>query len=83
MGMRGDQDDEIAEALDRLHAGGWAICVNVFHAEGGRISHVVFGWNGENRILAAARTCGEALRRALGQAAEVGMLPGWPRPSAR
>jgi hypothetical protein len=44
------------------------------------VVHVVTGTNGENQILAEGKTAAEAWCRALGQAAEVGMLAGRPRP---
>jgi hypothetical protein len=76
-----DQSDEIAAALDRLHAGGWSVGDTAFYVAGGGLVHVVIGSNGENQIRAEGATCREAWRRALDQAAEVGMLPGRPRPA--
>jgi hypothetical protein len=46
------QDDEIADALDRLYAGGWSIGDTAFFVEGGGLVHVVTGSNGENMIRA-------------------------------
>jgi hypothetical protein len=48
---------------------------------GGGIIQVVIGSNGANQIRAEGATGSEAWRRALDQAAEVGMLPGRPRPA--
>jgi hypothetical protein len=80
--MQDDQGDEIAAALDQLHVGGWSVGDTAFHdVDRGGIIHVVIGSNGENRIRAEGATCREAWRRALDQAAEVGMLPGRPRPA--
>jgi hypothetical protein len=79
--MRDDQGDEIANALDRLHAGGWSIGDTAFYVEGGGLVHVVIGSNGENQIRAEGATRPKAWRRALDQAAAVSMLPGRPRPA--
>jgi hypothetical protein len=80
--MRGDQSDDITDALDRLHAGGGSIGDTAFHdIEHGRVVWVISGTNGENMIRAEDATCSEAWRRALDQAAAVGMLPGRPRPA--
>jgi hypothetical protein len=80
--MQDDQDDEIAAALDRLQVGVWSIGDTAFHdVDRGGIIHVVIGSNGENQIRAEGATRVEAWRRALDQAAEVGMLPGRPRPA--
>ena len=80
--MQDDQGDIIAAAHDRLHAGGWSVGDTAFHdVAGGGLVHVVIGSNGENMIRAEGATCREAWRRALDQAAAVGMLPGRPRPA--
>ena len=50
--MRDDQDDDIAAALDRLHAGGDRIGDTAFCVEGGGLAHVVTGSNGANMIRA-------------------------------
>ena len=50
--MRDDQGDDIAAALDRLHAGGCSIGDIAFFVEGGGLVHVVTGSNGENMIRA-------------------------------
>ncbi|MBV8267792.1 MAG: hypothetical protein JO252_15815 [Planctomycetaceae bacterium] len=42
--------DEIAAALDRLHAGGWSVGETAFSVEGGGLVHVVIGTNDESRI---------------------------------
>src|SRR5512135_2939574 len=62
--MQDDQGDEIAAALDRLHAGGWSVGDAACSGPGG-IIHVVIGTNGENQIRAEGATCSEAWRRAL------------------
>jgi hypothetical protein len=75
-----DDPDFIAAALARLHSAGWSIgAAAFFDLELGGIVHVVLGSNGENRIRAERETAAEAWCRALGQAAEVGMLAGRPR----
>jgi hypothetical protein len=77
-----DQGDEIVVAPDRLHAGGWSVGDTEFHdVENGGQVWVVTGSNGENMIRAEGAMGAEAWRRALDQAAAVGMLPGHPRPS--
>ncbi len=77
-----DQGDDIADALERLHAAGWSIGDTAFFdVERGGIVHVVIGSNGENQIRAEGKTVAEAWRRALDQAGAVGMLPGGPRPA--
>jgi hypothetical protein len=53
-----DQSDNIADSLDRLHAGGWSIGGAVFH-------DIETGTNGENMIRAEGATGAEAWRRAL------------------
>jgi hypothetical protein len=74
-----DQANDIAGALTRLHAAGWSIGDTAFFdAEHGTIVYVVIGTNGENQIRAEGRTAFDAWREALGQAAQVGMLPDWP-----
>ena len=47
-----DQGDDIAAALDRLHAGGCSIGDTAFFVEGGGLVHVITGSNGENMIRA-------------------------------
>jgi hypothetical protein len=55
--MRDDQGDDITDALDRLHAGGWSIGDTAFHdIENGRVVWVVSGTNGENMIRAEVAT---------------------------
>jgi hypothetical protein len=77
-----DQNNDIAAALDRLHAGGWSIGDTAFHdIEHGRVVWVISGTNGENQIRAEGATRPKAWRRALDQAAAVSMLPGRPRPA--
>ena len=76
-----NQGSESTNALDWLHADGWSISDTAFYVAGGGLVHVVIGSNGENQIRAEGATCREAWRRALDHAAEVGMLPGWPRPA--
>ena len=44
-----DEDDEIARALHRLHAGGWSVGDATCSGPGG-IRYVVTGSNGENMI---------------------------------
>jgi hypothetical protein len=48
--MRDDQGDDITDALDRLHAGGWSIGDTAFYVEGGGLVHVVIRSNGENMV---------------------------------
>jgi hypothetical protein len=55
-----DQGDNIADALDRLHAGGWNVGDTAFFVEGGGLVHVVTGSDGENMIRAKGATCSEA-----------------------
>jgi hypothetical protein len=62
--MRDDQGDDIADALDQFHAGGWNVGDTAFYVEGGGLVHVVIGTNGENRIRAEGAACREAWRRA-------------------
>jgi hypothetical protein len=77
-----DNPDIIADALAQLHASGWSIGETTFiDVERGGIVRVVTGSNGENQIRAEGETAAEAWYRALGQAAEVGMLEGWPKPA--
>jgi hypothetical protein len=73
----------LANALAQLHAAGWSIGETAFvDLERGGIVHVIIGTNGENQIRAEGETAAEAWYRALGQAAEVGMLPDWQRSAA-
>jgi hypothetical protein len=81
LSLQDDQGDDIAAALDRLHAGGCSIGDTAFFVEVGGLVHVVTGTNGENMIRAEGATCAEAWRRALDRAAAVGILPGRPRPA--
>jgi hypothetical protein len=53
-----DEDDEIAGALRRLHAGGWSIGDAACSGLGG-IRYIVTGSNGESRIRAGGATCSE------------------------
>ena len=60
-----DQDDDIADALERLHAAGWSIGDTAFFdVERVSIVHVVIGSNGEDQIRAEGETTAEAWRRA-------------------
>jgi hypothetical protein len=53
--MKDDQGDDIADALDQLHAGGWSVGDTAFHdVENGGPVWVVTGTNGENQIRALA-----------------------------
>jgi hypothetical protein len=64
--MRDDQGDNITDAIDRLHAGGWSVGDTAFFdVEDGCPVWVVTGTNGENMIRAEGATCREAWRRAL------------------
>ncbi len=82
LSLQNDQGDEIAAALDRLHAGGWSVGDTAFFdVEDCGPVWVVTGSNGETIIRAEGATRPEAWRRALDQAAAVGMLPGRPRPA--
>jgi hypothetical protein len=80
--MRDDRSDEIADALDWLHAGGWSVGDTAFFdIENSDQVWVVTGSNGENMIWAESATCAEAWQRALDQAAACGLLPGQARPA--
>jgi hypothetical protein len=83
--MRDDQGDDIAAALDRLHAGGWSIGDTAFHdIENGRVVWVVLCTNGENMIRAEGATCREAWRRALdSRASDARWLTLCPRQGVR
>jgi hypothetical protein len=61
--MQGERGDEIADALDRLHARGWSVGDTAFYVESGRLVHVVTGTNGENRIRGEVAACRAAWRR--------------------
>ena len=58
--MQDDRGDDIAAALDRLHAGECSIGDTAFFVEGGGLVHVATGSNGENMIPAEGATCSEA-----------------------
>ncbi len=80
--MQGERGDEITDALDQLHAGGWNVGDTAFFdvEDGGQV-RVVTGSNGETMIRAEGATCRAAWRRALDRTAAFGMHPGWPRPA--
>jgi hypothetical protein len=48
---------------------------------GGGLVWIVLGRRGSDLLMVSGATCREAWRRALDQAAAVGMLPGRPRPA--
>ena len=76
--MRDNQGDEVAAALDRLHADGWNVGDTAFYVEGSELVHVVIGSNGENQIRAEGATGLEAWRRVFDQAVAGEMLR-WSR----
>lgn len=61
-----DQNDDIADALTRLHYAGRPIDDTAFiDADQGGIVHVVIGSKGENQIRAEGQTSAEAWREVL------------------
>ena len=60
------------DALDQLHRSEWSVGQTCFTNEGGTVVWVVDGCNGENRLRVEGETQGEAWRRALVVAKEVG-----------
>jgi hypothetical protein len=83
--MLDDQGDNIAETLNRLHAGGWSIGDTAFYdvERDGQV-WVVTGTNGENMIRAEGATCREAWWRALdSRASDARWLTLHPRQGVR
>jgi hypothetical protein len=61
-----DRGDDIADALDQLHVGGWSVGDTAFYdVEHNDQVGMVTGTNGENMIRAEGATCREAWQRAL------------------
>jgi hypothetical protein len=78
--MQDDRGDDIADALDRLHAGGCSIGDTAFFVEGGGLVHVVTGSNGEKRLRAEGAAWRAAWRRARRPRSRVPRrgAPRWP-----
>src|SRR5512135_131090 len=72
---------EVVVIVEQLHRAGWSIGDVSLRGEGGGLIWIVLGRRGSDLLMVSDATCAEAWRRALDQAAEVGMLPGWPRPT--
>ena len=65
---------DVAEFITALKRAGWSVGDAAFVGTSGELVWVVTGHNGENLIRAEGATQGEAWRRAVEQAREVGML---------
>jgi hypothetical protein len=72
---------EVVAIIEPLQQAGWSIGDVVLRGEGGRQVWIVLGRRGSDLLMVSGVTRHEAWRRALDQAAEVGMLPGQPRPT--
>ncbi|MHC5540845.1 hypothetical protein ACYOEI_21700, partial [Singulisphaera rosea] len=65
------------DSMDILARSGWLIHDFVIEGETGTVLWLVSGSNGENLIRSRGPTAEIAWRRAVDQAAAVGMLQGW------
>jgi hypothetical protein len=75
-----DQGD-VAALVEPLQQAGWSIGDVALRGEGGGLIWIVLGRCGADLLMVSGPTRAEAWRRALDQAAAVGMLPGRPRPA--
>src|SRR5512135_2472193 len=71
----------VAALVEQIEQAGWSIGDVALRGEGGGLIWIVLGRCGSDLLMVSGATCSEAWRRALDQAAEVGMLPGRPRPA--
>ncbi len=72
----------VQEAIELLGRSGWTVQDFAISGESGTVIWLVSGSNGENLIRVQGPTAVLAWQRAVEQAAAVGMLKGWPRPSS-
>ncbi|MGE5757169.1 MAG: hypothetical protein ACM35G_15890 [Planctomycetaceae bacterium] len=70
---------DVAALVEQLQQAGWSIGDVALRGEGGGLVWIVLGRCRSDLLMVSGATRYEAWRRALDQAAEVGMLPGWPR----
>ena len=71
----------VVAIVEQLQQAGWSIGDVALRGEGGGLVWIVLGRRGSDLLMVSGATCREAWRRALDQAAAVGMLPGRPRPA--
>jgi hypothetical protein len=75
-----DRGDAVA-IIEQLHRAGWSIGDVALRGEGGGLVWIVLGRCGSDLLMVSSATRPEAWRRALDQAAAVGVLRGRPRPA--
>jgi hypothetical protein len=72
---------EAVALVEPLQQAGWSIGAVPLRGAGGGLVWIVLGRRGSDLLMVSGATRQEAWRRALDQAAAVGMLPGRPRPA--
>jgi hypothetical protein len=72
---------EVVALVEQLEQAGWSIGDVAVRGAGGGLVWIVLGRRGSALLMVSGATRPEGWRRALDQAAAVGMLPGRPRPA--